>query len=59
MLITLLKAIKNAGSITDVRKAASEARKVVKNNPKPKGEKEKAALNDIKSAANNQMASVK
>ena len=59
MLSTLLKAIKKAGSVTDVRKAASEARKVVKNNPKLKGEKEKAALNDIKSAANNQMASVK
>jgi hypothetical protein len=44
MLKALFSGIKKASSVTEVRKAATNARNAIKESPKLKGDAEKAAL---------------
>lgn len=55
----LFSGIKKASSVTEVRKAATNARKAIKESPKLKGDAEKAALSDIKAMADNLIADMK
>jgi hypothetical protein len=59
MLKALFSGIKKASSVTEVRKAATNARNAIKESPKLKGDAEKAALSDIKAMADNLIADMK